>query len=173
MHYHAKARSNWKFRKKPCSDRKCRVTFLNVSQLLSGLILSPKGWAPDKPSSLTRPLPASLGAFILLSLLFKSWDVFHFPRKNEVWSSAASASVWTLRQSRRKTSIDGGITYPAKLSALLEYDRPVSAGLRPSSWCKLGGGHQHRRSGRGQRGEGCFITGGHASHGLKRQVTML
>ena len=45
--------------------------------------------------------------------------------------------------------------------------------LRPSSWCKLRGGHQLRKSGRGQFGEGRFITGGHAGHGLKRQVTML
>jgi DNA repair exonuclease SbcCD ATPase subunit len=45
--------------------------------------------------------------------------------------------------------------------------------LRPSRWCKLGGGHQHRRSGRGQRGEGRFITGSHAGHRFQRQVTVL
>jgi hypothetical protein len=51
--------------------------------------------------------------------------------------------------------------------------RLTNRGLRPSSWCKLRGGHQLRKSGRGQFGEGRFITGGHAGHGLKRQVTML
>jgi uncharacterized protein DUF6880 len=46
-------------------------------------------------------------------------------------------------------------------------------GLRPSRWCKLGDGHQHRRSGRGQRGKGRFITGGHTGHRFQRQVTVL
>ena len=50
---------------------------------------------------------------------------------------------------------------------------PGGVRLRPSRWCKLGGGHQHRRSGRGQRGEGRFITGSHAGHRFKRQVTVL
>jgi hypothetical protein len=45
--------------------------------------------------------------------------------------------------------------------------------LRPSRWCKLGDGHQPRASGRGQRGKRRFITGGHADHGLQRQVTVL
>ena len=45
--------------------------------------------------------------------------------------------------------------------------------LRPSRWCKLGDGHQHRRSGRGQRGKGRFITGGHTGHRFQRQVTVL
>ena len=46
-------------------------------------------------------------------------------------------------------------------------------GLRPSRWCKLGSGHQHRRSGRSQRSEGRFITGSHAGHRFQRQVTVL
>src|SRR4051812_40610693 len=46
-------------------------------------------------------------------------------------------------------------------------------GLRPSRWCKLGDGHQHCASGRGQRGNGRFIISNHASHGLQRQVTVL
>ena len=50
---------------------------------------------------------------------------------------------------------------------------PGGLGLRPSRWCKLGDSHQHRRSGRGQRGEGRFITGSHAGHRFQRQVTVL
>ena len=49
----------------------------------------------------------------------------------------------------------------------------TDGGLRPSRWCKLGDGHQHCASGRGQRGNGHFIISGHASHGLQRQVTVL
>ena len=54
--------------------------------------------------------------------------------------------------------------------ALLEN---AADGLCPSRWCKLGDGHQHCASGRGQRGNGHFIISGHASHGLQVQVTVL
>ena len=71
--------------------------------------------------------------------------------------------------------VAGALLSPGRrtVSAALRVLDLDQSGLRPSRWCKLGDGHQHRKSGRGQRGKGRFITGGHTGHRFQRQVTVL